>query len=205
MGTVYMMVTGPAASGKSTLCNKLCTELPAFFYKPAIAYFELAKKYGISKERVFYDVNPAEVTTYFCDACRKHNIVVGDQHLAIQHKKDSALALNKLLDIDPNEPFVSAIDYSLFDRMVDVDIKTIIIYLKANAEVLFERAYRRNIETGAVIRNRCLQEVKDEINAEDYFFYELINKKKIDNYIIDTDAYDVDKAYHYVKSRVLKR
>lgn len=204
MENVYMMVTGPSASGKSTLCSKLCTELPAFFYKPSIAYFELAKKYGIPKERIFYDVNPVEVLTYFCDVCKQHDIVVGDQHLAIQHKKDSALALNKLLDTDPNEPFVSAIDYSLFDKMADINIKTIIIYLKANAEVLYDRAYRRSIETGAVMRNRCLQEVRDEINAEEYFFHELINAKKIDNFIIDTDVYDADKVYHYVKSRVLK-
>ena len=205
MESVYIMVTGPAASGKSTLCSKMCIELPAFFYKPANAYFELAKKYGIPKERIFYDVNPAEVSKYFCDICKKHDIVVGDQHLAIQHKKDSALALNKIIDIDPNEPFVSAVDYSLFDKMADAHIKTIIVYLKANPEILYERAYRRSIETGAVMRNRCLQEVIDEINAEEYFFQELINIKKIENFIINTDVYNVDKAFHYVKSRILKR
>ena len=46
------MVTGPAASGKSTLCKNLTETLPAYFYKPSYAYFELANKHNIPKEKM---------------------------------------------------------------------------------------------------------------------------------------------------------
>ena len=128
----YVMVTGPAASGKSELCKAVSNNLSAQFYKPAHAYFELAKKYNIPNERVFFDINPNEAIAHFCNVCKAYELVIGDQHLAIQHKRDSALATNHITEIDISEPYVSALDYSLFDKLSDVEVKTLLIYLKAN-------------------------------------------------------------------------
>lgn len=205
MNKTYIMVTGPAASGKSELCKSVSNNLSVHFYKPAYAYFELAKKYNIPNERVFFDVNPYEAIIHFCDIFRTYELVIGDQHLAIQHKRDSALATNQITDIDVNEPYVSAVDYSLFDSLEDAEVKTLLIYLKANPEILYERAYRRHIETGAPLRNRTLQEVKDEISAEEFYFNELIIRKNLENHVINTDNLTRENVYAYTKKLILER
>lgn len=205
MSKTYVMVTGPAASGKSELCKAVSNNLSAQFYKPAHAYFELAKKYNIPNERVFFDINPNEAIAHFCNVCKAYELVIGDQHLAIQHKRDSALATNQITEIDISEPYVSALDYSLFDKLSDVEVKTLLIYLKANPEILYERAYRRHLETGAPLRNRNLQEVKDEINAEEFYFNELIIRKKLENYIINTDNLTLENVYVKAKKHILER
>lgn len=205
MSKTYVMVTGPAASGKSELCKAVSTNLDARFYKPAYAYFELAKKYNIPNERVFFDVNPDEAMTHFCNVCKTHELVIGDQHLAIQHERDSALATNQITEIDASEPYVSAIDYSLFDKLSDAEVKTLLIYLKANPEILYERAYKRYLETGAPLRNRNLQEVIDEVHAEEFYFNELIIRKNLENYVINTDNLTQENVYTYTKKHILER
>lgn len=205
MDKTYVMITGPAASGKTTLCKMMCDTIPAHFYKPTLAYFELAQKYNIPKDRIFTDVSEENAIKHFCDICVNHELTIGDQHLAIQPKKDTAIATNQLLEIDPNEPYVSAINYSMFDKLSDQGIKTILIYLKAHPEILYERAYKRNIETGFVLRNKNLQEVIDEIKAEEHFFHELINTKRLDNLIIDTDTLTKENIYLKAKRKILER
>lgn len=205
MSKLYVMVTGPAASGKSELCKAVSNNMSAQFYKPTYAYFELAKKYNIPNDRVFFDVQSDEATNHFCNICKAHELVIGDQHLAIQHKRDSALATNQLIDIDPNEPYISAVDYTLFDKLSEAEVKTLLIYLKANPEILYERAYRRYLETGAPLRNRNVQEVIDEVNAEEYYFQELISQKNLDNYIINTDNLTRENVYTQTKGFILER
>lgn len=39
----FIMISGPAASGKSTLVYKMKKELSGFVFKPSLAYIELAK------------------------------------------------------------------------------------------------------------------------------------------------------------------
>jgi len=204
MEHIYVMVTGPAASGKSTLCNKLCVNLPAFFYKPADAYFALAKIHNIPRERVFYDVDLEELANHFSNTCLQHDIAIGDQHLAIQHNRDSALAVEEDKKIDLAEPFVSAVDYNLFDVMQEKEIKPIIIYLTADPNLLYERAYNRNLEIGHVLRNKSLEDVKNEIEAEDYFYHELINKKELDSIKLNTSTNDINTVYEKAKSKVLE-
>ena len=108
---LFVMVTGPAASGKSTLCDNLCVRLPAFFYKPSKAYFDLAKEKNIPQDRAFSDISADEIYSYLCKVYLQHEIVVGDQHLSIQPMRDSAFAINKTIDVDYNEPYVSALNY----------------------------------------------------------------------------------------------
>lgn len=200
----YIMVTGPAASGKSTLCQLTANNLPAYLYRPVQAYFDVAKLHNIPKERIFQDTNIEEIYNYFCNICQMNNITIGDQHLAIQPKKDSAIALKTNIFIDRNEPYVSAIDYDLFDKMLDSQIDPIIIYLSASPELLFERAYKRYIDTGMIIRNITLEEVQAEVEAEYYYFKQLIDKKQLDYLIINTDIYNQEEAYYKVKKKILK-
>lgn len=205
MNKTYIMVTGPAASGKSTLCKNLTETLPAYFYKPSYAYFELANKHNIPKEKMFELVPPEEAVNHFCDVCQKHLITLGDQHLAIQPKRDSAIATNSTTDIDVKEPYTKALDYALFDKLNYFGIEPIIIYLKANPEILFERAHKRHIETGFVLRNKTKEEVIDEILAEEYYFNELITKKHLENFIINTESLNEEHTHLLVKKRILER
>lgn len=201
----YIMITGPAAAGKSTLCNYLSKELPAFFYKPAMAYLDLSKLNNIPPEKMFLLINSSDAIEYFCKICKDYDTIVGDQHLAIQPKKDSALAAKKSIEEFLEEPFVSAIDYNIFNKMLELSIQPIIIYLKANPEVLFERAYKRNLETGFPIRNRSLHDVIEEVIAEEYYFNELIRINKLENIVFDTTNMNTNSIINEVKKLIRKR
>lgn len=183
----FIMISGPAASGKSTLVYKMKDALNGFVFKPSLAYVELAKNNGISIDRAFFDITRDMATDYFCEICNQHEIVIGDQHLAMQHYKDSMLASRNFDTIFPEEPYISTIDYNLFDKLSENQIKTLLIYLKTSPEILFERAYQRYLNDGTLIRNKTLKEVIEEVEAEYYYFNELIHKTGIENYVIDTD------------------
>lgn len=124
--------------------------------------------------------------------------------MAIQHNKDSKIASSDPNTIFPDEPYVSAIDYDLFDKLNENEIRTLLIYLKASPEVLYERAYRRFLEKGTFIRNKYLNEVIDEVNAENYYFEELINKTSIESHIIDTDNKKADEVLDNALRKTLK-
>ena len=47
MNNNFIMISGPAASGKSTLVYKMKDALNGFVFKPSLAYVELAKNNGI--------------------------------------------------------------------------------------------------------------------------------------------------------------
>lgn len=200
----FIMVSGPAASGKSTLVYNMNDKLSSFMFKPSQAYIELAKINGISISRAFFDITREMATEYFCNICKQHSIVIGDQHLAMQHYKDSMLATCEDQTYFPDEPYVSTIDYDLFDKLSANKIKTLLIYLKTSPEVLFERAYQRHINNGTPIRNKTLKEVADEAAAEYYYFNELIKKTGIDSYIIETDDKNSKEVLEYTLQRIRK-
>ena len=88
---IFVMVSGPAASGKSTLADRMVSILPAHFYKPSKAYIDLAKAKGIPIDKAFQDVRGNEAIDYFCKICKEHPITIGDQHLSIQPIKDTEI------------------------------------------------------------------------------------------------------------------
>lgn len=202
--SIFVMVSGPAASGKSTLVEKMSVALPAHFYKPSKAYFDLASAKGIPAERAFQDVTVTEAENYFCRVCMAHDITIGDQHLSIQPIKDTAIALGNTNMEFSKEPYVSAINYGLFDRLSENEIRTLLIYLSASPEMLYERAYKRNQETGMYIRNTDLSEVSDEVQAEEYYYNELIRRTGINSYAIDTDSLTSEEVLDDAVKRVLK-
>lgn len=187
MDNNFIMISGPAASGKSTLVYKMKDALNGFVFKPSLAYVELAKNNGIPIDRAFFDITRDMATDYFCEICNRHKMVIGDQHLAMQHYKDSMLASGNFDAVFPDEPYISTIDYNLFDKLSKNQIKTLLIYLKASPKILLERAYQRHLNDGTLIRNKTLQEVVEEVEAEYYYFNELIHKTGIENYVVDTD------------------
>lgn len=204
MDSIFIMVSGPAACGKSTLVGNMVSTLSAYFYKPSRAYFDLAKEKGIPAEKAFQEITAAEAENYFCGVCKNHDITIGDQHLSIQPMKDTAIALGNT-DIEySSEPYVSAINYDLFARLNENEVRTLLIYLRASAETLYERAYQRNRETGMFIRNKSIAEVKEEVEAEDYYYKELIRRANISSYIIDTGNLDSEKVLEIASKRVLK-
>ena len=95
------------------------------------------------------------------------------------------------------------IEYYPFTKE-EKDIIPFIIYLKADPVLLYERAKKRSIETGQPLRNKSLQEVRDEIDAEEYFFNKLISIRKFDSLSIDTTIYDKSTVLNKTKIKVLE-
>lgn len=201
---IFIMVSGPAACGKSTLVNGLSGKMPVHIYPPSRSFIELSKKRNISIDRAFHDIKREDAENHFCNVCKKYKTVVGDQHLAIQHYKDSVIASGNPTMIFPEEPYVSAIDYDLFDKLTENQIHTLLIYLKASPEILYERAYSRYAEHGTYIRNQTIDEVRKEVKAEEYYFNELINKVNIDNCVIDTDYKESNEVLENAIQRTLR-
>lgn len=200
----FIMISGPAASGKSTLVEGLSKKLPAYVYKPSKSFIDLAIQKKIPIDRAFYDISREDAENHFCEKCKKHNIVVGDQHLSIQHNKDSIIAAGNSEGTFIDEPYVSALDYEIFEKLSKNDIYAFLIYLKASPELLYERAYKRYLINGTYIRNKNLKETEEEVAAEEYYFNELINKVNIDNYIIDTDKINSDGVLEDALQKTLK-
>ncbi len=84
---------------------------------------------------------------------------------SIQPIKDTAIALGKPI-WKSNKPYVSTFNYGLFDRLNENEVRPLLIYIKASAELLYERAYQRNLKTEMFIRNKNLSEVKEEMEAK---------------------------------------
>ena len=201
---IFIIVSGPAACGKSTLVNGLSEKISAYIYQPSKAFIELAKKRNISIDRAFHDIKREDAENHFCNVCKKYKTVVGDQHLAIQHYKDSIIASGNPTIIFPDEPYVSAIDYDLFDKLTENQIYTLLIYLKASPEILYERAYNRYVKHGTYIRNQTIDEVLEEVKAEDYYFNELISRVNIDSHVIDTDYKKSNEVLENAIQRTLR-
>lgn len=201
---LFIMVSGPAACGKSTLVTGLSKTLPAYVYKPSKSFIELALKRNISIDRAFYDISRDDAEDHFCKKCIEKKVIVGDQHLSIQHYKDSLIASGNPITEFPDEPYVSAIDYDIFKKLHENEIRTLLIYLKASPEILYERAYRRFFEQGIYIRNKNIKDVIEEVNAEDYYFNELISKINIESYIINTDEKESKEVLEDALQKTLK-
>lgn len=202
---LFVMVSGPAASGKTTLIQKMGVCLPMYFYKPSNAYFDIAKQRRIDVSLAFDKIMEEDAQNYFCNICKAHEITIGDQHLAIQPNKDSAIASGRIVDgMFENEPYAPGINYSLFEKLSESDIKTLLIYLKASPEVLFERAYQRNLDTGMYIRNKTLREVEDEVAAEWYYYNGLMKQVDIESLVMDTDALSREDVLRNSMEKTLK-
>ncbi len=200
----FILVTGPAASGKTTLVSNICEDPNYFFYKPSQAYIDIAKKKNISRDRMFYDIKQTDIIKKVIEVCKDYYTVIGDQHLSIQHKRDSKIATGVYDDIDINEPYVAALNYDLINELLKKDIKILIIYLRATAKNLYQRAYQRHIDTGFVLRNKTVEEVQAEVQAEEYFFNELIKLFNLQNYIIDTNNHSKEDIKKLSLQRIMK-
>ncbi len=202
MNKFFIMVCGPAASGKSTVVEGISRKLNIDIYKPSRAYIDLAKQRGIPVERAFDEISAADAEDYFVGICLEKGIVVGDQHLALQYERDSRLAAR--LDIsymDVDEPYVSAINYSLFEKLEGASVDVLVLFLKASSKNLYERAYKRYEENGMPIRNRSILEVDAEVVAEEYYFEQLLTNTNVKSYVIDTDSIGSDEV---VKDAICK-
>ena len=201
---LFIMVSGPAACGKSTLVTGLSKSLPAYIYKPSKSFIELALERNIPIDRAFYDINRNDAENHFCEKCREKKVIVGDQHLSIQHYKDSLIASGNPTTEFPDEPYVSAIDYDIFKKLYENDIQTLLIYLKASPEILYERAYKRFLEQGTYIRNKNMKDVIEEVNAEEYYFNELVSQINIESHIINTDEKESKEVLEDALQKTLK-
>lgn len=201
----YFMICGPAASGKTTLIKGLNNKLlGSVIYKPAQAYIDLAKEYQIPIEDAFFNITKKEAYDYFCKMCNKQTITIGDQHLAIQPQKDSLLAFGALPLDYIEEPYTCAVDEKLFDLLSENEIEPFLFLLTASPELLFERACERNRKNGMLVRNKNLTDVVNEVNAEIYYFNELVQKLKLKNSMIDINRKTKEEVLDDVIQRIIE-
>lgn len=200
----FIMVSGPAACGKSTLVRTLNNTFDGYMYSPSKAYIDLSIARGIPVKGAFDNIAQSEAEDYFCQICTEHLYVIGDQHLSIQPNKDSAIASGNPSLVFTEENYVSALDYNLFYKLSNRDIQTFIIYLSASPEVLFERAYSRYLKEKIFIRNKSVDDVIKEVEAENYFFKQLVDKTGLENIKINTDNLTPEEVKDIAVQKILK-
>ena len=134
---------------------------------------------------------------FFCDLCKNYTWVIGDQHLAIQFKRDSQLAISNEINRDINEEYTPTVTKEFLKKLKHEGINVLIFFLKAEPSVLLRRALDRFLAVGHVVRNHNEYEVRREIEAEISFFQDLIVESEVDYCVIDTtDRTDLE-VYAY--------
>jgi len=195
-----VLISGPAASGKSTLVNRIKNIFSAYNFKPSECYIKLAEKYNIPLEKAFLEVKREEAEQYYCNICKSHKLVIGEQHLAIQHHKDSSIAISNatngdILELDNlEEEYVPALSKEFIEQITNSGIKVLLILLEADPINLYLRAQGRYKNTGQYLRNKTLEDAIREVEAERKFFDELIRATNIDSCIIDTSLINEEEV-----------
>lgn len=196
-----IIISGPAASGKTTLIKELSKLYNAKYFRPSDSYLELAKQKKIPLVSAFYKITRDEAEMYFCHVCKQHSWVIGDQHLAIQFARDSQMATSNIVVEDNGEEYSPSISTAFIDNLRKDGINVLLILLKADPQILFERANRRFSEIGHPIRNKSAKEVKKEIEAELYYFDQLTRETGVENLVIDTSS----SSEHEIFIRALEK
>lgn len=192
-----VLISGPAASGKTTLKMKLLDHFNAYSFRPSDAYIILAKQRNICVEQAFSAISRYEAETYFCNLCKEYTWVIGDQHLAIQFTRDSQIAVSFRDTCEINEEYSRAVSKDLIMRLKNDGVNILILLLKASPIELLKRARNRFREIGHIVRNMTEDDVNAEVEAEISFFNELVIETGIDHFVIDTTSKSDQEVYAY--------
>lgn len=197
-----IIVSGPAASGKTTLVKQLENCYMAYFAKPSECYLEIARRRGIPAEHAFSEVSREDAEELYCQICKSHRWVIGDQHLAIQYHRDSAMAVTNEIDSNAMEEYVPAISKDFIEKLKKAGINPFVILLEGKPEVLLERAIRREKKIGHTVRNKSIEEVTREVEAERRCFDQLVRETQIPNIAIDVTNRSQQEVYLYALQRI---
>lgn len=190
-----IMISGPAASGKTTLIKEIEKHYNAKYYRPVDSYFELAKQRNIPIEQTFSVIERDEAEAYYCNVCQKQSLVIGDQHLAIQFHRDSQMAVDNSINDDIEEDYSQAVSAEFINNLENNNISVLIILLKADPHVLFERTRNRYFEIGHTMRNKTEGEVEKELKAELSYFEKIVKDTRVGNVVIDTTNKDRTEVF----------
>lgn len=190
-----IMISGPAASGKTTLIKMLEDYFEAKYFRPVDSYFEISKQRSIPVECAFSVVNRDEAEEYFCNVCKNNPWVIGDQHLAIQFHRDSQMAVDNSINDDIEEDYSQAVSAEFINNLENNNISVLIILLKADPHILFERARNRYFEIGHTMRNKTEGEVEKELKAELSYFEQIVKDTGVGNVVIDTTNKDRTEVF----------
>ena len=190
-----VLISGPAASGKTTVVKKLVAYYKAKMKKPADCYIDIAKERGMPIEKAFTDIKREEAEDRFCKICKENPMVIGDQHLAIQFKRDSMMAVSNEINDDKEEEYTPAISTEFIEKLKKSGVNIFILLLYASPEVLLERAKQRYKDIGHTVRNQSIEEVKREVEAERKFFAMLMRENNLEGCEIRTDTKTEQEVY----------
>ncbi len=197
-----IIVSGPAASGKTTLIEELMNYYMAHFSKPSECYLTLARERNIPMQSAFSEVSREDAEELYCSICKSHRWVIGDQHLAIQFQRDSGMAVSNKIDSNVNEEYVPAISKEFIEKLKANGVDVFLILLDGEPEVLLKRAIRREQKTGHTVRNKTVEEMTREVEAERKIFDKLVAETQIPNCAIDVTNRSKQEVYLYAIQRI---
>jgi len=190
-----ILISGPAASGKTTVVKKLVAYYKAKMKKPADCYIDIAKERGIPIEKAFTGIKREEAEDRFCKICKENPMIIGDQHLAIQFKRDSMMAVSNEINDDKEEEYTPAISKEFIEKLQKNGVNVVVLLLYASPGVLLERAKQRYKDIGHTVRNQSIEEVKREVEAERKFFATLMRENHLEGCEIRTDTKTEQEVY----------
>ena len=123
--------------------------------------------------------------------------MIGDQHLAIQFKRDSQMAMSMSDSRDVDEEYSPAVTKEFITLLRNEGVNVLIILLKSDPMTLLNRARKRFLEVGHVVRNLTVEEVSREVDAEISFFEKLVAETGVDHCMIETTDKDDQEVYAY--------
>jgi len=193
-----IIIAGPAGTGKSTIIKNLTDRYNFIYYRPCDVYLDNAKKMGIPISNAFEALSDEKAGSIYANICLNNELVICDQHLAIQYKKDSQLASSIVNITNEDEKYVESLNCDFMNNLINDDLDILVICLYADKEHLYNRMINRNNDNGQLVRNNDINACGKELEAELYFFEKLINDYNILGVKIDTSNLSMEEVLDYV-------
>ena len=193
-----VIICGPAATGKTTVVEKLLNKYNGFYMRPCDSYFKLGKERNIPKNQVFSKISDEEAGKEYCKICKEHELIICDQHMAIQFLKDSKIASGDFSDLIDTEEYTESISKEFIQPLLNSDIKIFMICLYADPKVLESRALYRNKKTNFIVRNTSLDMVKKELKNEMFYYKQFLSNYSIEGTYVDTTSLTEDEVLENV-------
>ena len=196
--STLIILAGPAGSGKSTIIHELINKYNSFYYRPCDVYLDNAKASGVPLSNAFELLSDEEAGRNYANICLHHDLVICDQHLAIQYYKDSKLASSIIDNTSDEEEYVESLNKAFMNNLLSDELHIMVICLYANKDCLYNRIVNRESIDGQLVRNKDSNSCEKELLAELYYFEKLLNDYGITGLKIDTSNLSMKEVIDYV-------
>jgi broad specificity phosphatase PhoE len=190
-----MLVGGASATGKSTLCDVLAGDGTWRKCKMIWSVLEAAFESGVAYEHISENWNLLKHagSRKFTAQIKEHDAVISDLHFAIQINLDSALALDRDVEEDIDEPYVAGLGEPFASEIAAAADEVYMVLLHSPPEELLARRKAR-VARGIRVRSVHPASILREQYFERQMFLAAYEKMRsirsghTEMYTIDTSA-----------------